>query len=147
VRKRAGGGIVNAAENGPVVHGDEQTPPTRTGDAREAQRGAERAALVKLIREPHGHVHNTPTTAYAEAVADAVLAAGYVRVQDDDETVDRVAKALHAETYVGLTSELLPEHDVVWQADPALRRPWQRAARAALAEVRGSVSGGGNATT
>lgn len=49
-------------------------------DANGAQRAAERTALVELIRAPYSWTWSLPTTQHAEQIADAILAAGYVRV-------------------------------------------------------------------
>lgn len=49
-----------------------------------------RADLVELVIAPHAHVHNTPTTAFAGSVADAILAAGFRRVPEDAEDPEAI---------------------------------------------------------
>lgn len=53
-----------------------------------------RARLAGLVRQPFEGWVSSPTEAYANAVADAVLADGFRRVVDDDATVRVVAEAL-----------------------------------------------------
>lgn len=55
-----------------------------------------RARLAGLVRQPFEGWVSSPTEAYADAVADAVLADGFRRVVEDDATIERVAEALHA---------------------------------------------------
>lgn len=87
-----------------------------------------RAQLVGLIRQPFDGPVSTPTVAYAEAVADAILAAGYRRVSEDDDTIATVADAI--------------DEDVRsrWQGRPDefLSSPndWRDVARAAVRALR-----------
>lgn len=53
-----------------------------------------RARLAGLVRQPDDGPVSTPTEAYTLRVADAVLAAGFRRVVEDDGTIERLASAM-----------------------------------------------------
>jgi hypothetical protein len=76
-----------------VASGATNTPnPTPgTPEAFQAVSDDLRARLAGLVRQPPGGPVSTPTEAYALRVAEAVLADGFRRVVDDDDTIEREA--------------------------------------------------------
>lgn len=94
-----------------------------------------RARLACLVRQPFKGWVSSPTEAYAIAVADAILAAGYRLAVEDDTTIDRVARAIHhAECgYDDLCKgyDSHGEWDRKWREDS-----YEAAARAAVRAIR-----------
>jgi hypothetical protein len=94
-----------------------------------------RARLAGLVRQPFDGPVSTPTVAYANAVADAVLADGFRRVVEDDATVDRIARVLISVRLPDGCDEL-----DVWRAWHRLsnreRHGWRESARAVVRALR-----------
>jgi len=80
-----------------VASGATNTPnPTPgTPEAFQAVSDDLRARLAGLVRQPFDGWACSPTEAYALRVAEAVLADGFRRVVEDDDTIERLARAIH----------------------------------------------------
>lgn len=137
---------------GPLL-GDGVTPerplgvsegPSARDVSGEAHRTTERAAMAEIA---HGanDTSITSTTFWTsspydqiENVVDALLVAGYRLVSEDDDTVERVARAM-------LAARLPSEQDDLdalrqWHhSGDSVRDGWRRTARAALAALRGGA--------
>jgi hypothetical protein len=136
------------------AHGDERTPPTRTEDASEPLEAAEddysdeRHQLAMVIHDGgcqcRGHTLGwTIRSRDSLQLADAVLAAGYAQGSD----IHLVAYAsLHETVRRFLAGEA--NRSYLSKRFEDIEDDLQRAVVAErTARVRGSVSGGGNATT
>lgn len=113
---------MSAPSDPPQVHGDGLTPLVAGAGTSERQGAAEgddedygdeRHQLAMVIHDGgcqcRGHTLGwTIRSRDSLQLADAVLAAGYVRVQDDDETVERMAREmLGGPVYLSMTDSPL----------------------------------------
>lgn len=119
----------------PVVHGDATTPPTEGADTRGTGTDVLRAELVALIVGEYPHSWSVPTRRHAEQIADAVLAAGYVRLDENAEY--RVAMVLFAASLPSGAGEAEVGRAWFKRAGQRDRDGWVRRARVVLAAVRG----------
>ncbi len=84
------------------------------------------AALVDLIRGDYPDVWSVPLPQHAEQIADAILAAGFRRVAEDDDTIERVGWAMASEVDGYVSGDLDPGE---WEQYTNLARAAVRALR------------------
>lgn len=168
---------MSAAETGPVVHGGERTPPTRTEDANAALEAAEddysdeRHQLAMAIHDGgcqcRGHTLGW-TIRHRDSLqlADAVLAAGYVRAEQPElitmptfngctDTNPDYCACNDGAVCCDACGDEIEDGSEVWALTRPLY-PWAAAEGDGQefenllwhtnCDLRGSVSGGGNAT-
>jgi hypothetical protein len=89
---------------------DATNAPLRDGSDSDG-RTALRDELVGLLCADVLTAWSIPTDGHAKALADKILAAGFRRLVEDDDTVDRVARALWVDHLAGLPKLLQPIDD------------------------------------